>query len=70
MEHFGKAMQKKDYFIMDDTSPDSPLISGQGLFEEKGYAGFGSTKLELVKQFMESRQDEYKVDSFYTDLFG
>eukprot|EP00794_Sanderia_malayensis_P011880 gene11880-13113_t len=70
MEYLDKFMLPGDYFIVDDTSPDSPLFSGQGLFEEKGYEGFGSKKLSLVSKFMETRSDVYKVDTFYTDFFG
>ncbi len=70
MEHFDKFMEEGDYFILGDTSPDSPLYSGQGLFEEKGYIGFGNRKLSLLQKFLESRLDDYKVDTFYTDFFG
>ncbi len=62
-------MVEGDYFIIDDTSPDGPLISGQGLLLDS-YDRFGTTKLELVEKFLTSKEDAYKVDCFYTDFFG
>eukprot|EP00112_Aurelia_sp_Birch-Aquarium-sp1_P025678 Seg868.2 transcript_id=Seg868.2/GoldUCD/mRNA.D3Y31 product="Rhamnosyl O-methyltransferase" protein_id=Seg868.2/GoldUCD/D3Y31 len=71
MEHFGKYMQKGDYFIIEDTNPDSPLISGQGLLETAGeYEKYGPWKLDEMEKFLKSKGDTYAVDSFYTDFFG
>ena len=71
MEHFGKYMQKGDYFIIEDTNPDSPSTSGQGLLEDAGeYEKYGTWKLDEMEKFLKSKGDTYAVDSFYTDFFG
>ena len=69
MEYFHNYMKKGDYFIIEDTSPDTPLVSGQGLLEVE-YQTWGKAKLILLKEFLEKYEDYYRIDSFYTDFFG
>lgn len=70
LEFFHNWMQSGDYFIVEDTNPDSPAISGMGLFEDMEYVPFGPGKLEELEQFMQVRGNDYRVDSYYTDMFG
>ena len=70
MEHFHKYMQPGDYFVIEDTAPNSPLVSGQGLLEDLELEEFGFKKLNLLNSFLEKYSEYYKVDTFYTDYFG
>ncbi|XP_057289933.1 rhamnosyl O-methyltransferase-like [Hydractinia symbiolongicarpus] len=69
MEHFHQYMQKGDYFIIEDTSPDTPLISGQGLLNVE-YQMWGQRKLNLMKKFLRKYSEYYVVDTYYTDFYG
>ena len=69
MEHFHKYMCKGDYFVIEDTSPDTPLISGQGLLHDQ-YDKWGARKLTLMKNFLKKYDEFYRIDTFYTDYFG
>ena len=69
MEHFHKYMHVGDYFIIEDTSPDTPLITGQGLLGDQ-YQLWGTGKLNLMKEFLYKYNEFYHVDSFYTDYYG
>ena len=70
MEYFHKYMKEGDYFIIEDTSPDTPLISGQGLLEEVSYQMWGRRKLTLLKEFLNRYDEFYRVDTFFTDFYG
>ena len=69
MEYFHKHMQKGDYFIIEDTCPDSPLVGGQGMLKGD-YQKWGTSKLKLLKEFLYKHKEYYAVDSYYTDFFG
>ncbi|XP_012561758.1 rhamnosyl O-methyltransferase isoform X1 [Hydra vulgaris] len=69
MEHFHHYMCKGDYFVIEDTSPDTPLTSGQGLLQQQ-YEQWGTRKLTLMKEFLKKYNEFYRVDTFYTDYFG
>lgn len=69
MEYFHQHMKEGDYFVIEDTSPDTPLVSGQGLLDVE-YQIWGQRKLTLLKEFLTKYEDFYKVDSFYTDFYG
>lgn len=70
MEYFHQHMQPGDYFIIEDTSPDTPLVSGQGLLEDVEYKPWGHRKHMLLKSFLEKYEEYYQVDCFFTDFFG
>ncbi len=70
LEFFHKGMQSGDYFIVEDTNPDSPAVSGMGLFEDMEYIPFGMGKLKELEKVMEVYGKDYWVDSRYTDMFG
>ena len=70
MEYFHQFLKIGDYFIIEDTCPDTPLVSGQGLLEGLSYDLWGSKKLNLLQKFMETYHEFYRVDTFYTDFFG
>jgi len=71
LEHFHKYMKPGDYFIIDDTGPNCPLVSGQGLLDNVDInQENGMQKLLLLNSFLEKYSDYYKIDTFYTDRFG
>jgi len=69
MNYFHEHMRPGDYFVIEDTSPDTPLKSGQGLLNDS-YETWGNTKYKVLRQFMEEKGDFYRIDSYYTDYFG
>lgn len=41
-----------------------------GLDESLGYAPFGTEKLDELRTFMQTHSAAYRVDTYYTDMFG
>ena len=70
MEYFHQHMKPGDYFIIEDTSPDTPLVSGQGLLEDVQYQPWGERKHKLLKTFLNKYEEFYRIDCFFTDYFG
>lgn len=70
LRYFHTWMQAGDYFIIEDTNPDAPAISGMGLDEALGYQPYGMEKLNALQTFMASHGAAYRVDTYYTDMFG
>lgn len=70
LEHFHKYMEPGDYFIIDDTCPNGPVVAGQGLLDKHEVKENGSHKLDLLNSFLEKYSEYYKIDTFYTDRFG
>jgi len=67
LEYFHKFMKEGDYFVIDDTSPDSPSFTDDSfIFDGK----WGRAKLDIVHEFLKKHEDYYRIDSFYTDMFG
>ena len=55
--------------MAEDTSPDIPTRVGMGLCLE--YEAIGSNpKLEELKKFVADHEEEYAVDSYFTDFYG
>lgn len=70
LEHFHKFMQPGDYLCIEDTNPEGPQVSGQGVVTELGYAEWGCAKLNDLKRFVKDHPGEYMVDQKYTDFYG
>ncbi len=70
LSYFHAFMYVGDYWIIDDTNPDTPAISGMGLYDELGYERFGLGKLNELGEFMRDHGTHYQVDTYYTDMFG
>ena len=67
--YFHKYLQVGDYYVAEDTSPDIPTRVGMGLCLE--YEAIGSNpKLEELKKFVADHEEEYAVDSYFTDFYG
>ena len=69
LEHFHQFMKSGDYFIVEDTNPLLPMHLGAGRIHPEYKIG-GNELLETLKQFLTEHCNDYKVDSFFTDLFG
>ena len=70
LAHFHRWMQPGDYFIVEDTNPDTPAVAGMGLYQELGYERWGEGKLNELRDFMRTYGADYRVDIYYTDMFG
>jgi cephalosporin hydroxylase len=70
LSYFDAWMQAGDYFIIEDTNPEAPAISGMGLDENLGYEPYGTEKLDELRAFMDMHSAAYRVDAYYTDMFG
>lgn len=70
LSYFHHWMHAGDYFIVEDTNPEAPAISGMGLDESLGYEPYGTEKLDELRTFMETHGAAYRVDTYYTDMFG
>jgi len=68
LEHFHQFMKSGDYFIVEDTNPLLPMHLGTGHIHPPSIGG--NELLETLKQFLTEHCNDYKVDSFFTDLFG
>ena len=67
--YFHKYLQVGDYVVMEDTSPDVPTLAGGGLCFD--YVPVGSnSKLDELKKFVAEHEEEYAVDSYFTDFYG
>ena len=72
---YDKFLLPGDYLLIEDTNPmapDAPLaLDGSGkMIDGREYTEFGMAKLDAVQKFLNETSSNYKVDSFYTDLFG
>ena len=71
LEHFHQYMKTGDYFIVEDTNPLLPAHDGFGrVYKDLPYVPCGEVLLDELKAFLEKHNEEYKVDSFFTDFFG
>ena len=67
--YFHKYLQVGDYIVIEDTSPDLPKDLGMGLCTD--YEVVGDTRvLDELKKFVAKHEEEYAVDSYFTDLYG
>ena len=67
--YFHKYLQVGDYVVVEDTSPDVPTLAGGGLCFDFVPVGSNS-KLDELKKFVAEHEEEYAVDSYFTDLYG
>ena len=67
--YFHKYLQVGDYIVVEDTSPDMPLHPGMGLCSDFEQVG-NTDKLEELKKFVAKNEEEYAVDSYFTDFYG
>ena len=68
VEYFHQFMKVGDYMIIEDTSPYTPYFGGDGF---KNDIKSGSKKLDELKNLLRGPVGQnFKVDSFYTDLYG
>lgn len=63
-------LQPGDYFIVEDTNPSLWNFWDARPWEEKQEMKEGVEKLHNMKKWLNSREDEYLVDTHYQDLFG
>ena len=81
MEHFGEYMMPGEYFAIEDTNNLAPFWDAldAGIEAEEKPAkeivlkeapSKSCCKHETVVEFLQKHKTEFKVDSFYTDLFG
>lgn len=68
-EYFHKYMQTGDYFIIDDTNPETACNMGDGLTTTE-YEAIGDDKLNEVRNILLKHEADYAVDSKLTDMFG
>lgn len=66
-EHFHRhGLQPGDYMIVEDTIPWIPGTFGQQASDQE----WGEWKWEEISRFFSRHADRYRVDRYYTDLFG
>jgi len=82
MEHFGRHMHSGDYFAIEDTNNVAPFwdaldagkeddsAEGEEVVVLKEAPSKSCCKHETVVKFLQKYKTEFRVDSFYTDLFG
>jgi len=74
LEHFGKHMVSGDYFATEDTSYFSPymydMLKEAGQIKEGSWSDGADEKHKIVIKFLQKYKGVFKVDSYYTDLFG
>ena len=71
LEYFSQFMKTGDYFIVEDTSPILCTHCGVGrIYTDLPYTEAGPTLLQELKTFLMKNDQEFKVDSFFTDFFG
>tara|TARA_Y100000816_G_C26082150_1_gene570469 strand:+ start:943 stop:1707 length:765 start_codon:yes stop_codon:yes gene_type:complete len=66
LSHFAKYATAGDYIVVEDTNPLGPKYS---CMTHETYTSFGEKKLLEVEKFV-NVYPKFKVDSYYTDLFG
>ena len=69
LKHFHEFMEFGDYFVVEDTNPLLAKNLGAGRIYPE-YEIVGNELLETLKRFLTQHCNDYKVDSFFTDLFG
>ena len=69
MEYFNQFMKTNDYFMIEDLSPIKPQKLGAGRITSE-FDVAGNYGLNVLKKFLSDYEDDFAVDSFYTDLFG
>ena len=69
MEYFNQFMKTNDYFVVEDLSPIKPRKIGVGRINTE-FKVAGNYGLNVLKKFLSDYEDDFAVDSFYTDLFG
>jgi len=71
LEHFGEHMVSGDYFAVEDSSYLSEYYYNLRIEagETKDWK-WDDTKHKVVLKFLKKYKGKFKVDSFYTDLFG
>ena len=70
LEYFHEFTKEGDYIIYDDTDPEAPVKNGMGWDNYPPYEPIGTGKLHALKEFMTKYDDFYRVDTYFTDMFG
>ena len=77
LEYFHEQFKVGDYFIIEDTCPllNGKVWVGEGVDYYKAISSsyeplHGDKKLNIVRDFFTKHEDQYSVDTYYTDLFG
>ena len=67
--YFHPYLQEGDYVVVEDTSPDMAKSAGGGLCCK--YEPIGdNTKFGDLKRFVAKHEEEYAVDTYFTDFYG
>ena len=69
LEFFLGHMKMGDYFVVEDTNPNSPQHLGAGRIHPE-HIPVGTKLLDTLKRFLTEHKEQCAVDSYFTDLFG
>ncbi len=71
LKYFTQFMEAGDYLVVEDLNPDLPGQLGFGrIYPELKYKRAGTMGLEYLNRFLSDHNQEFSVDSYYTDMFG
>eukprot|EP00118_Oscarella_pearsei_P025818 m.308831 g.308831 ORF g.308831 m.308831 type:complete len:296 (+) comp44938_c0_seq1:290-1177(+) len=72
LRYFHPFLQSGDYLVVEDSNPFMPKTIGPGtLYPDVPYEFKGSTWVyEKLRAFLNEHDEEYAVDSFFTDFLG
>lgn len=70
LEHFARHTVSGDYFIVEDTNPLHPVTLGVMRTVPFDYKLTGNALLEILKEFLTKHENNFVVDSYFTDLLG
>jgi cephalosporin hydroxylase len=62
-------LQSGDYLVIEDTDPRIPAATGADSIPDE-YEPWGLAKMNEIRQFLQTYEDHYAIDSYYTDFFG
>lgn len=69
LDHFhNNGLQSGDYLIIEDTNKFMWEVWDD--WEDEELIGRGSRKMDDLRQWLNSHQDEYMIDSYYQDMYG
>ena len=77
IKYFDRYMETGDYFVVDDTNPNSSKFlylgdehSSEQQQQAREYVPFGPDKLNCLKEVISGMGNRYAVDTYFTDMFG
>ena len=71
LKYLNKFMIKGDYLVAENSDPRMPRRAGlHVLYDKDEVVPLGDCNLELLRKFLKEYGCDYRVDTFYTDLYG